>query len=345
MKKPNGNGFSLVEMMLAMTLTIIVMVAVLTLIISTQRASLTESMKQEMNQEARALQQVLSESFKSSGAMLSILSIPSLLGTPVVFNGIYPFNNSNYADGVILAAGDPEVVTRTTSAFNSAGTQLDVLTTKLLGTMADAWAVNDIGMIVRPADGCYYVFRVTAVSDAFTLAVDTDPVYYSGLIKSVNTDGHYNDACTLGTGSYESNSLVLRLDYFYIFLARDEDDGTRSLTLTTDTGGSATFLDDPNSAVPIIRNIEDIQFAYVLKDGTIEHPANNDAFLNKTVASVRVFILNKTEEQKHKGVSTVGPTYVKPAMGDRAQATLPAGLFNYHYSEYELFLRNFNTIY
>jgi len=347
MRKNNCDGFSLVEMLIATTLTLVIGIVIVMLLITSQRSSLTESMKQEMNQGGRALQQVLGDSFKSSGSVLNILDIPSLLGSRPIFNGIYPFNNINYADGVILAAGDPEVVTRTTFDFNSAGPQLKVQTTKLLGSLVvDAWAKDDIGILVRPLDGCYYVFRVDAVTDEGTLAINTQPVYYSGLIQSAKTYNHYNDACALGTGAYTANSLVIRLDYFYIFLARDEANGTRSLTLTTDTQGDSNFLNDSNLAIPIIPNIEDIQFSYVLKkDGTDVNPADNNDFLDKRVSAVRVFVLYKTEEQKFKGVSTMGIVYNKPKMGDRPATTLPAGLFNYNFNEYQIYLRNGNTLY
>jgi len=343
MRKNNCDGFSLVEMLIATTLTLVIGVVIVMLLITSQRSSLTESMKQEMNQGGRALQQVLGDSFKSSGSVLNILDIPSLLGSRPIFNGIYPFNNINYADGVILASGDPNAVTRTTDSFVYGGDKLSVLTTLLPATGATAWAVNDIGMLIR-ADG-YYVFRVTKVEDSLTLKVRTEPIYYSGLIKNAGTDNHFDDGCTLGSGAYPSNSLVIRLDYFYIFLARDEADGSRSLTLTTDTQGDPNFLKDSNLAIPIIPNIEDIQFSYLLKDGTVVNPADNNDFLDKRVSAVRVFVLYKTEEQKFKGVSTTGIVYNKPVMGDRPATTLPAGLFNYNFNEYEIYLRNGNTLY
>lgn len=343
MKKNNSNGFSMLEMLVATSIMMMVMIAVYSLIISTQRVSLTESMKQETNQEARALQQLLSDSFKSSGAVLTLLNVPSFLGTTPIFNGVYPLNNNNYTDGVILSAGDQNVVTKTTGPFNYGGTTLNVITTNLPDTTTSAWAVNDLGMLIR-ADG-YYVFRVQAVADATSLTVRNTPLYYSGLIKTAGTV-HYNDNCSLGNGIYNSGSFVVRLDYFYIFLARDETSGTRSLTLTTDTTGDANFLSNANLAVPVVFNIEDIQFSYILKDGTVVNPADNSNFLNKTVASVRVFVLHKTERQKHKGSSTTkGIVFNKPAMGDRAAITLPVGFFNYIYNEYEIYLRNYTTVY
>ena len=342
MKRNNSNGFSMIEMLVATSIMLIVMIAVTSLIISTQRVSLTESMKQETNQEARALQQLLNDSFKSSGSVLTLLNVPSFLGTTPIFNGVYPFNNSNYADGVILSAGDQNVVTQTTGSFDNGGTTLNVLTTNLPDTTTSAWAVNDLGMLIK-ANG-YYVFRVTAVA-ANSLTVRNTPLYYSGLIKPAGTV-HYNDNCSLGNGTYNNGSFVIRLSYFYIFLARDEANGARSLTLTTDTTGAANFLSNADLAVPVAFNIEDIQFSYILKDGTIVNPADNSNFLNKTVASVRVFVLHKTERQKHKGSSTTkGIVFDKPAMGDRAAITLPVGFFNYIYNEYEIYLRNYTTVF
>jgi type II secretory pathway pseudopilin PulG len=347
MQKKSCRGFSLLEMLISVTLTVVVMGAVVAIVISTQRTSLTESMKQEMNQGSRALQQVLGDDFKSAGAMLSIINVPSLLGIAPVFNGIYPFNNNNYADGVILAAGDPDGVSQTTDNFDLNDTALSITTTQKLvnGVLTNAWGPNDFGMVIRA--GGYYVFRCDSespVTDSTHLLVNDAPAYFSGLIQAAGTT-HYVDACTDGSASYASGSWVVRLDYFHIFLVRGETDGSQTLTLTTDTQGDPDFLRNPGLAVPIIRNIEDIQFSYVLKDGTVVNPANNADFLEKRMSAVRVFVLYKTERQKYKGLGPKGIVFRKPVMGDRPATTLPVGLFNYIYNEYEIYLRDYNVLY
>jgi len=347
MKNKYSQGFTMIEMLIATSIMLMVMITVLTLIISTQRTSLSESMKQQMNQEARALQQLLGDSFKSSGSVVALLNLPTFLGVNPVFNGVYPLNNSTYADGVILCAGDENVVTQTTNVFDYGEDSLAVATTNRADTTSatSGWAANDVGMLIR-ADG-YYVFKVrtTPAVNGTALAIRDTPLYYSGLIKSPGTI-HYNDSCASGDGTYNGGSFVVRLDYFYIFLARDEADNTRAFTLTTDTMGDPDFLQNSNLAVPVLFNIEDIQFSYVLKDGTVVNPNDNSAFLSKTVASVRVAVLHKTEPQKHKGITLAdGISFLKPAMGDRPSTQLPVGFYNYVFNEYEIFIRNYSTIY
>jgi hypothetical protein len=322
------------------------------------------------------VEQMLYDGFRSAGSVLSLANTPALLGSPPPFNGVYPLNNSGYPDGVILAAGDPDAMTRLTTDFTpGTSTDVDVLTVDVppdgVHAAASAWHDQDLGMILR--ENGYYVFRVVgepAVGDT-QLAVRATPAYYSGLLNTTN----YNDACDDQFGSagnsasYPFGSPVVRLDYFNIFLVRTETDGSRTLTLTTDCQGVGDFFANPitdTRAVPVLPNIQDIQIEYLTHDTPPVIWAGSDAakadpcpaaseaggncsafysqFYTKNIASARIFVLLRTEEErnKHRGSGIV---FNKPVMGDTAGATLPVGRYHYTYMQYEVLIRNYNNIY
>jgi len=375
--KSSNSGFSLLEVLTASVILVFVIIALYSLIISSEATQLSEENKTNMNQAARAVDEILCENIRNAGSILSLLNTPGFLGTPSPFVGIYPLNNINYPDGIILASGDYLGVTELTSDFSPGTTSISVLNTLLPDGSNPAWSINDTGMVIR-SDG-YYLFKVTGAvaTGATSLTIRATPVYYSGLL---NVPGKYRDYSAdsnhLGTsgnnGNYVTGSPVIRLNYFSIFLVKTETDGSTSLTLTTDTQGVANILADgmENStrAIPIIPNIEDIQFEYITKDNPPEiwasTPASTSTYSdpcstagnpdcvsfiqninNKNIASIRVFALFKTEDKHRKANSGDSRTYKKPRMGDVPEKTISAGRFHYTYLTYEVMIRNFNIIY
>jgi prepilin-type N-terminal cleavage/methylation domain-containing protein len=202
----NKRGFTLVEMMISLTIMLFVILALVTLIITTQSAHLTEGRKLDMNQGARMVEQMLYDGFRSAGSVLSLANTPALLGGAALpFNGVYPLNNSGYPDGVILSSGDPDALTRLTADFAPGSTLLNVMSVNLGDGSAVAWQQGDIGMIMR-TDG-YYVFRVedpVAMGDT-ELGIRNTAVYYSGLLNTA----HYNDACDDQLGTLGNNGNYL----------------------------------------------------------------------------------------------------------------------------------------
>jgi len=356
-------GFSLAEMMVSLTIMLIIIVAIFSIIVAEQNTHLTEGRKLDMNQGARVIEQMLSEGFRGSGSVLSLANTPVLLGSPnLPFNGIYPLNNTDYPDGVILASGDPLALNRLTLAFTPADVTVNVQTVNLPDNTDVAWHENDFGLIMR-SDG-YYVFRVTATPalNSATISVRGTSAYYSGLLNTA----HYNDLCDEQLGiagnvnNYPAGSPVLRLDYFNIFLTRTEADGSRTLTLTVDcedVGDVFANLVTGSRAVPILPNIQDLQIEYIAKvvppavlpniwAGSDVAFAGGTAtfysqFYTKNIASARIFVLLRTEEERNKRAGT-GITYAKPAMGDVAAATLAVGRYHYTYMQYQVFIRNYS---
>jgi hypothetical protein len=357
-------GFSLAEMMVSLTIMLMVIVAIFTIIVAEQNTHLTEGRKLDMNQGGRVIEQMLSEGFRGAGSVLSLANTPVLLGnTALPFNGIYPLNNTNYPDGVILSSGDPQALSRLTQPFTPTDVAVDIQTVNLPDGSDVAWHENDFGLIMRSgANPGYYVFRVTATPglNATTLTVRDSSAYYSGLLNTAN----YNDLCDErfgagNVGAYPAGSPVVRLDYFNIFLTRSEADATRTLTLTVDCEDTADVLGNPSNSrgVPILPNIQDLQIEYVTKvvapavlpdtwaGSDAAFPGNTDAFYDqfytKNIASARIFVLLRTEEERNKPKNS-GIVFKKPAMGDVAASTLPVGRFHYTYTQYQVFIRNYS---
>lgn len=378
--KKNGNsGFSLIEVLTSSVILMFVIIAFYSLIISNQATQVTEENRTDMNQSARAIDQILCENIRNAGSVLTLLHTPTFLGASAPFTGIYPLNNDTYPDGIILASGDIDAVTKVSGgSFTPGDTLINVENVNNPDNTDAAWSKNDVGIVFKSTG--YYVFKVTAdvnMGDT-TLTVRALPIYYSGLL---NVPGKYNDLTDeiLGSygnvGSYSSNSPVIRLNYFNIFLVKSENDGTRTLTLTSDTQGMANVLTDgaetSERAVPIVPNISDIQFEFITKDIPPELWASSSTdltsyadpcaspgdvnctnfiqnFIGRNFSSVRIYLLLRTED-KHRKKNTssgaVGQAFSKPRMGDAPATTLAAGRFHYTYLTYELYIRNFNVIY
>jgi hypothetical protein len=243
-----------------------------------------------------------------------------------------------------------------------------------------AWHANDLGLIMR-SNGYYVfkVTNVEPLLNATQLTIRTTPAYYSGLLNTAHYNDQCDEQFgTMGnTGTYPIDPIdspVLRLEYFNIFLTRSETDGSKTLTLTTDCEGIADIFANTSPitgtrAAPILPNIEDIQIEYLTKvvspaivpdiwagyapTGGVAHPnpcgagggADCPGFYNqfytRNIASARIFVLLRTEEEKNKRLGS-GIVFKKPVMGDIAAATLPVGRYHYTYMQYEVLLRNYN---
>lgn len=373
----NNRGFSIPEMLVSSTILLIIVIAIYFLISSTQATHMAEGRKLDMNQAARAFEQMVCDNIRSAGSVLSLLHTPTFVGSPVPFNGIYPLNNTTFPDGIILASGDPKGVTKTTADFVASTLPTSISVDSVVDPddpFKTAWVKDDIGMVCR-AEG-YYIFKVTATpaTTDTTLTIRATPVYYSGLLNTANyndlADDHNSDANKKGNAyTYPIDCPVIRLEYFNMFLTKVEN-GNRVLTLTTDTEGVADIFGaaiTTTRGVPVFHNIEDLQFEYVSSDipvelwasaattGTIHSdPCASSSsttctdfisqFLNRNIGAVRIYALFKTEEETNKPQGS-GIEFGKPIMGDAAAQTIPPGRFHYTYMKYEVATRNYLILY
>lgn len=362
------HGFTLIEMLIALGVTSVVMAGTYLLILTNQRQQIREDHLRNLVSDVRNLQAFLSTDFRSAGAILSMFHTQNFLAAEAPFNGIQPLNNADYPDGVILAAADPLTVTSLTSSFAPGGGTIEVDRT-VDSTGQPVWTAGDNGLVM--AGNGYYVFSITNIAGN-TLSVRGEPVYYSGQLAST----HYNDFLDdqLGTNgnaiNYDIGAPVVRLEYFRIYLVRTEADNSRTLTLTTDTTGTADIEGNETNTmnVPLLENIVDFQLDYVTQSinptfwasirGAVNEPAPcadasgakcvqfRQAFTLRQLSNVRIFLMARSAYDMTRRPGGATDTIDIPAMGDSpAKPDTPRGSYHYQYLEYDVALRNYRIVY
>lgn len=287
----NKKGFSILETLVTMSLFLVVLGGVYVMVVHYGDVSRTEHARLRMQQDSRFMMTHFTQEMKDAGAVLTIASTGEFLeGKDPYFNGISPLNHDDYPDGVILAAGDPEAVTKLTQPYlrENDGNFLTVETTTLAGYVpgeewdVSPWEEKDKGIIIGP-DG-YYVFEVKAVTET-TIEMREQPVYYSGLLNAKtgtsataavyadkDPDELPEDVITGDTVTYPEDAPVIRLTSFGIYIFREvahpryaaSERMVRQLIRVSDTKGDADPLREYSTAVysVISENIYDMQIAY-----------------------------------------------------------------------------------
>jgi prepilin-type N-terminal cleavage/methylation domain-containing protein len=347
-------GFTLVETMVVMVIMVLVMSSIYMMILYYRDVAGTEQARVRQTQESRYLLSVFSSELKNAGAVMTLVNTGSFLSTPPHFNGIYPLNNDDFADGVILACGDPNAVGKLVSEADMStdtALSLNVLTSN------PPWADKDKGILIGPSG--YYVFEVLGTPSGTTLTIRPQAVYYSGLLNTA----HYVDSEASGKNMvYPANAPVMRLDDFSIYLVQQRYDGVkgrniRELVRVSDCGGDiADVLGDASGRVVkgvIAENIWDLQLSYIAYPSfpdvvTSESYFSNggltdlSALLNtlrlKTMKEVLVNVVALTDDYAGRGTVT----YQLPQLADRDPETLPAGKYNYRTLRFRVQPRNFN---
>jgi prepilin-type N-terminal cleavage/methylation domain-containing protein len=343
-------GFTLVESMVAMMLMVMIMISVYMMILYYRDVSGTEQARVRQTQETRYLLSVVNSELKNAGSVMTLTNSGGFLAAPPYFNGIYPLNNTGFPDGVIIASGDPNAVSKLVSAVTpSAGTLL------LNNTFATpAWAIGDQGILIGP-DG-FYVFAVANVSGN-SIEMESTPVYYSGLLNTANYD---DPETVMGNAvTYPVNAPVMRLGEFSIYLVQERYDNAkgrnvRELFRITDCNGEADVLSAASTASKgmIAENVWDLQLVYTaypnfpdvtVKDNYFTSGGGNLADLLtalrlKTLKEVTVNVVALTDDYPGKGTIT----FPLPLLADRAATSLPAGKFNFKTFTFLVQPRNFN---
>ena len=357
----NRKGFSLVEAMVVMVIMLLVMSSVFMMILYYRDVSGTEQARVRQTQESRFLMSVFSSELKNAGAVMTMTSSGGFLDVPPYFNGIYPMNNTNFADGVVLASADPNAVSKLTVEDNPT----DDLTLYVNNTFATpAWAAGDHGIVIGPAG--IYVFEVESTG-ANTIVMTNTPVYYSGLLDTTTSTGSftYVDPETVPGNDmdYPINAPVMRLSDFSIYLVNqrfDQEKGrdVRDLVRVSDCHGIADVLgnNDPvNGPVKgvIAENIWDLQLVYTTYPNFPDVSVKNDFYTSgssgttadllealriKTLKEMTVNVVALTDDYPGKG----SVTYSLPLLADRPAGTMPAGKFSYRTFSFQVEPRNFN---
>ena len=357
-----SKGFTLVESMVAMMLMVMIMISVYMMILYYRDVSGTEQARVRQTQESRFLLSVFSSEMKNAGAVMTLTNSGGFLAVPPYFNGIYPLNNTGFSDGVVIASGDPNAVSKLMTATVPSSTT----TLMLNNTNADpAWDVNDVGILIGP-DG-FYVFRVTTKPDVGATQLEIDnvkPVYYSGLLDTITDYGGFtyiDPSSPKGDGvTYPANAPVMRLGEFSIYLVQERYDDAkgrrvRELVRVTDCKGEPDVLNAASTASKgvIAENVWDLQLVYTAYPNFPDVVTREDYFTDgglsnlddlltalsaKTVKEVTVNVVALTDDYPGKGMITLP----LPLLADRSATSLPAGKFNYKTFTFLVQPRNFN---
>lgn len=369
------NGFSIIELLIVATLLLIILGGVYFMIIHYREVSETELSRIRLQQESRFMLSTFASELKSAGAVLTLANTGSFLGSLGLlphFNGIYPLNNTGFPDGIIVASGNPDVVTSLSQSYSpSAGGIIPVETTlDIFGNTL--WAAGEKGIIIGPSVDPtdptktvgYYVFEVDATTPPTptTITMRGTPVYYSGLLSTAN----YSDTQTENGSAviYPANSPVIKLTSFSIYLFRevfnaDLGRNIRQLIRVTDTLNQADVLASGSTAVMsvISENIWDLQISYTAYPNFPDISSKNEYFaggssstsLPNLLLDIRTKLLKEltlrlvvlTGEYGGQGEQTL----TVPVIGDRLSAyTLPAGKFTYRIFVQSIEPRNFNIV-
>jgi prepilin-type N-terminal cleavage/methylation domain-containing protein len=374
MKKQNG--FSIIELLIVASLLLIVLGSVYFMIIHYREVSETELSRIKLQQESRFMLSSFASELKSAGAVLTLANTGSFLSALPYFNGIYPLNNTNFPDGIIVAIGNPDVVTTLTQSYNpSSGNIIPVENTAdIYGN--PLWVAGDKGIIIGPsidpADPSktigYYVFAVDDSSPptANTITMRTEAVYYSRLLSTTHytdvEDGSHTD---VGNNvAYPINSPVIKLSDFSIYLVKEIFDADlhrniRQLIRVSDAKNQADVLADTTTAVVsvISENIWDMQISYAAYPSFPVATPKNQYFAggssstiltnllldirSKYLKEISIDIVALTDEFGGKGERTLSV----PVIGDRASSyNLPEGKFGYRIYKISIEPRNFNIV-
>jgi prepilin-type N-terminal cleavage/methylation domain-containing protein len=384
-KSNNRKGFTLIETLITMSVFLIVLSGVYMMVVHYGDVSRTEHSRLRMQQESRFLLSNFASEVKSAGAVLTITFTGWFLeGKEPYFNGIYPLNKTNYPDGIILASGDPEAVTRTTSAY-SPGTHGPVIPVEDTTVPAyddtrpyeyRPWSPGDIGIIVSHEG--YLVFKVELVSQT-TIQMRGQAVYYSGLLNTTASAFKgigYDDPAVINGNliEYPKHAPVVRLSSFSIYMfkevAHNIDDITdrvvRQFIRVSDCFGLEDALSDGSDVVKsvISENIWDLQIAYkaygAFRSATPDTPIEDGHhyFAGGTTSQNVNDLLDDLRRRNLKQLDfdTISITdeyggrgahdeRLVPAIGDQGAYNLPAGKYNYKILSFTLEPKNYNIIF
>jgi prepilin-type N-terminal cleavage/methylation domain-containing protein len=383
-KLKDQRGFSLIEMMISMGLFLIVLSGVYVMVVHYGQSSQTEHSRLRMQQETRYLTGPFASDIQNAGAVLTITFTGFFLKDDPYFNGIWPLNKVNYPDGIIVASGDPEAVTRLTESYipGDSGPVLAVETTELEGYDATRpyelrqWAKGDTGIIVCKEG--YFVFCVERLTDT-TIIMREEPVYFSGLLNTIASTFEgisYADTVEVPGDSveYPVNAPVIRLDSFAVYLFKEvahpfdsiSDRLVRQFIRISDCMGEADVLGDGSKAVKSIisENIWDMQISYLgyehFDELTPETPIDKahyyfaggttNSSADDLVDDLRARRLKQVDisviimTDEYGGIGKFEDRFV-PALGDRIGYNLPDGKYSYKIVDFSIETKNYNIIF
>lgn len=238
-------GFSLIELMVAMTIFTVVLVGVLGVLFHIQDSWTTSSNQIHTNTNERASVDLMANDIRMAGSGFGGLSAitPGVPGSRVY--PLQPLPGHSAPDTLFVTGSLTGATTALTSRMASAAADIVVAD-------VTAFAVNDLIIVSDAGDA--NLFQVTGINTATkTLQHATSSAYNTALGHTPWPNGGYNIASRV--------AKVSRVAYWV-----DESTDSGRKTLMRRDGGQ-----DP---VAVANNVEWLSLRYVLADGTV---SNNPA--------------------------------------------------------------------
>ncbi len=291
--KKKEKGFTLIEILVSMAITLVITMGAYTFFNNTFNFSILHSRTAEMQRESRMAIDILSREIKNAGFGI----VEPLTG--IIQGAVSPIQSANNVDP------DP------------AGTanKLDRITVvegyETLGTLNAAAAIGAGTIALNVSTG------VNPTSPSIVGSTITIEGFYTGVVTAV-AGGPSVYTLTLGTGlnrAYSTSNSVM--------LVR-----TISYRVGTPAGTSEPVLyrnaNDGNGDQIIASGIEDLQFAYLLSDGTeTNSPAAVTPPAAPAIRAVRISLLARARDPN----SNATQISTRPALEDH---TAGASADRYH---------------
>jgi prepilin-type N-terminal cleavage/methylation domain-containing protein len=282
-------GFTLLELLIAMAITIFVMAAGYSFFNNTFNFSLVHSRKTEMQRETRTAIDILSREVRNAGfGILDPFGDGNLAAMGALSRSITPANNVDPDPSGVVGQLDRITVW---GGYEQVGT----LTCAVPPCIDPVAAQGDVTVFMIPLAGTTPdISGKTVTIDGFHTAVVTAVV--AGPIAGVYT-------LTLSAGldrNYSSAASVVLL---------------QQVAYQVDTTGAEPFLSrsvNGGAGQLIASGIEDLQFAYVMQNGTI---VDNPAGAATDIRAVRISMLARQRDP-----SATAEISTRPAVEDHAAA-------------------------
>lgn len=168
----NAAGFSLVETLIAMALTMVVTGSAMTMVMPASRASMAQPAQSDVQQRARAAAETIAREAAAAGAGLAgvewlpgmVVNVPAVL--PRRLGGLRGDGPDTARDSAItlLSMAPGGVATATAAPISAAALQLTVTATPQCGTAVLCGYTAGQDVLVADGSGHFDVFRITRVA-------------------------------------------------------------------------------------------------------------------------------------------------------------------------------------
>lgn len=271
----NDNGFTLIEILIAMAISGIVTAATYSTFKSHQGSYIAQDQVTEMQQNLRAAMSMISRDMRMAGYGVEAGEAFEIGGIDYDYDGEDDFQTNNdpnrsNVDGVMIRRSDspPMDIIR----YQGAASNLSVCS-------PSDFQVGDILTIITESGSNKYYRTIQVTQIQQTNANPCPSCCTSGKCDKINFSpglSPYNNPGGLGDGNWENGTVAQFRDIAYFV-------DSNGPTLMRSVNGSA--------AQPVADNIEDLQFAYQDEDGNWFNtpPSVQD------IRSVRINVLASTD--------------------------------------------------